>query len=95
MRRNYYLWYLLAIPFVAGAVLFGYTIGNHFVEDHLIDNGYTDIELSYVVFNPKAFHLSCSGKHPTVRHYKAKKNGKAVTGIVCWNTFVGADNWDD
>lgn len=95
MNRNFNLWYLGAIPIVLAAVLFGFTIGGDLAKDHLEDNGYTDIELSYTLISPHPFAPECMGKHPTIRDYKAKKNGKEVTGTVCWNTFMGAENWDD
>lgn len=95
MNKRYYLWYLLAIPFVIAAVMVGYGIGGSLIKDHLVENGYTDIELSYALVSSHPFAIQCSGKHPTIRSYTAKKNGKTVTGKACWNTFVGAKNWDD
>lgn len=84
--------YLLVLPVIAGVAYVGILWGNDTVKTDLEAEGLQNVEVSFQMMTTH-FDMACSGKHPTIRHFTATKNGVDVQGTACYQTFVGTKYW--
>lgn len=84
--------YIVAIPFIGVAAYAGLAWGDTIIQQDLEAQGLKNVEVS---FQAITFHLdmACSGKHPTIRHFKARKDGIDVEGTACYQAFTGTKYW--
>lgn len=83
---------LLLIPIgIYGSIVYP----NSKIVEELEAQGYTDVDTSMAFYSSHPFDLRCSGKHPTIRNWTARKANKSHNGDACWSALLGAKIWVD
>ena len=84
--------YMIAFPIIGAVAYAGIVWGDTIVQQDLEADGLKNVEVSFQAVTFR-LDLACSGKHPTIRHFTATKNGVDVEGTACYQAFTGTKYW--